>query len=76
MTYDRVDENGGQASSFVQSAGRMYGMPRGFDPNKKEVHHPASHDEVSANPHAKKPTRKDLISVHDECSLVLIILSL
>ena len=69
MNYDCVDVNGGQASSFGQSAGRMFGMPRGFDPNKKEVHHPASHDEASANPHANKHTRKDLISVSDECSL-------
>lgn len=49
-------------------------MPRGLDPNKKEVHHPASHDEASANPHANKHTRKDLISVRDEYSLMACLL--
>lgn len=74
MNYDCVDANGGQASSFGQSAVRMFGMPRGFDPNKKELLHPASHDEASANPHANKHTRKDLISVRDECSLTACLL--
>lgn len=50
------------------------GMPRGFYPNKKELLHPASHDEASANPHANKHTRKDLISVRDECSLTACLL--